>query len=227
MDRMNYSKLIGFCFFTYLLFLVGCTQVPYPVTYPFAKQEKMQAAQHWDILATDVAKQIKIARDQNKEIKHIPVFVQPVDQTPFGKVFQNLITSRLVQNGVPVSPYENDSLHFSYNARVLQHSKRDIKNPPLLYSAVGLGITVTRNVDSDDLKHIAFPIGLIADGIRSATAGKTPNEEVIISLALKHNDNFIIHRSDIYYINKSDGWHYDTDAFQKANKGKQFQVVGK
>lgn len=223
---MKYSAIFFIVLFSFMLFVSGCTQVPYPVTYPFAKQEKMQAAQHWDILAADVAKQVKTSRSKHKELRHIPVFVQPVDQTPFGKIFHNLITSRLIQNGVPVSPYENDSLHFSYDARVLQHSKRDIKNPPLLYSAVGLGITVTRNVDSDDLKHIAFPIGLIADGIRSATAGKTPNEEVIISLALKHNDTFIIHRSDIYYINKSDGWHYDTNAFQKANKGKQFQVVG-
>jgi len=221
----NYKQVIigvlGIAFF-----LSACTQVPYPVTYPFAKQEKMQAAQHWDVLATDIAEQIKISRDRHKDVRHIPVFIQPMEQTPFGKIFHNLITSRLVQKGVPVSPYENDSLHLSYNARVLQHSKREIKNPPLLYSAVGLGITVTRHVDSDDLWDLAFPVGIIADGIRSATSGKTPNEEVIISLALKHNDTFIIHRSDIYYINKSDGWHYDTDAFQKSNKGKKFQVVG-
>ncbi|MBF0451889.1 MAG: hypothetical protein HQK75_14385 [Candidatus Magnetomorum sp.] len=224
---MKYSKTVTIISLFSLIFLLqACTQVPYPVTYPFAKQEKMQAAQHWDVLATDVAKQIKVSRDGNNNIKNIPVFVKPVDQTPFGKIFHTLITSRLVQEGVPVSPYENDSLHFSYNARVLQHSKRDIRNPPLLYSAVGLGVTVSRNVNSDDFKYLAFPVGLIADGLRSATAGKTPNEEVIISLALKHNDTFIVHRSDIYYINKSDGWHYDTDAFQKANKGKQFQVVG-
>ncbi|KPA13647.1 conserved hypothetical protein, secreted [Candidatus Magnetomorum sp. HK-1] len=223
---MNKLKPAIITLLSILFLMTACTQVPYPVTYPFAKQEKMQAAQHWDVLATDIAEQIKLSRDRNKEVRHIPVFIQPMDQTPFGKIFHNLITSRLVQKGVPVSPYENDALHLTYNARVLQHSKREIKNPPLLYSAVGLGITVTRHVDSDDLWDLAFPVGIIADGIRSATSGKTPNEEVIISLALKHNDTFIIHRSDIYYINKSDGWHYDTDAFQKATKGKKFQVVG-
>jgi len=214
------------CLLGLLLWISACTQVPYPVTYPFAKQEKMQAAQHWDVLATDVAEQIKIARNNNSNVRHMPVFVQPVDQTPFGKIFHSLVTSRLVQKGVAISPYENDALHLEYGARILQHSKRDIKNPPLLYSAVGLGITVSRSVDSKDLWDLAFPIGMIADGIRSSTAGGLSNEEVIISLALKHNDTFIIHRSDIYYINKSDGWHYDTDAFKKANKGKQFQVVG-
>lgn len=214
------------CFVSLLLWISACTQVPYPVTYPFAKQEKMQAAQHWDILATDVAEQIKIARNNNSNVRNMPVFVKPVEQTPFGTIFHSLVTSRLVQKGVAVSPYENDALHLEYEARILQHSKRDIRNPPLLYSAVGLGITVSRSVDSKDLWDLAFPIGMIADGIRSSTAGGISNEEVIISLALKHNDAFIVHRSDIYYINKSDGWHYDTDAFQKANKGKQFQVVG-
>jgi len=214
------------CFLGLLLWIVSCTQVPYPVTYPFAKQEKMQAAQHWDVLAKDVAEQIKIARNGNSKVKHMPVFVQPVDETPFGKIFHSLVTSRLVQNGVTVSPYENDALHLEYEARILQHSNRDIKSPALLYTAVGLGITVSRSVDSKDLWDLAFPIGLIADGIRSSTAGGISNEEVIISLALKHNDTFIIHRSDIYYINKSDGWHYDTEAFQKGSHGKEFQVVG-
>jgi hypothetical protein len=214
------------CLLSLLFWISACTQVPYPVTYPFAKQEKMQAAQHWDVLATDVAEQIKIARNKNSTVRHMPVFVQPVDQTPFGKIFHSLVTSRLVQKGVAVSPYENDALNLEYSARILQHSKRNINSPPLLYSAVGLGITVSRSVDSKDLWDMAFPIGMIADGIRSSTAKGVSNEEVIISLALKHNDTFIIHRSDIYYINKSDGWHYDTDAFQKANKGKQFQVVG-
>jgi len=218
---INLSCLLGILFG-----ISACTQVPYPVTYPFAKQEKMQAAQHWDVLATDVAEQIKIARNKNNHVRHMPVFIQPVDQTPFGKIFHSLLTSRLVQKGVAVSPYENDALNLEYGARILQHSKRNINSPPLLYSAVGLGITVSRSVDSKDLWDMAFPIGMIADSIRSSTAKGISNEEVIISLALKHNDTFIIHRSDIYYINKSDGWHYDTDAYQKANKGKQFQVVG-
>jgi len=215
----------GSCLFCVLL-MIACTQVPYPVSYPFAKQEKMQAAQHWDVLAIDLAEQIKVARNKNSNVRHIPVFIQPVDQTPFGKIFHSMLTSRLIQHGVPVSPYENDALHLEYEARILQHSKRVIKHPPLLYSAVGLGVTVSRNVDSDDLWDLAFPIGIIADGLRSASAGGELNEEVIISLALKHNDTFIIHRSDIYYINKSDGWHYETDAFQQAKKGKQYQVVG-
>ena len=41
-----------------LFLVVGCTRIPQPASYAYSEQQKMQAAHHWDVLASDVANQI-------------------------------------------------------------------------------------------------------------------------------------------------------------------------
>ena len=53
--KISYATLLILC-----LGLGACaSQVPVATTYPISFQRKMQAAEHWDILAADVANRLR------------------------------------------------------------------------------------------------------------------------------------------------------------------------
>ena len=208
-----------------VMLVISCSQVPYPVTYQFMQQEKMQAARHWDLLAKDVANQVNNVMRSKKSLLKKSIFIKVTDSTPFGVFFQTLLTTHLYNYDLNISSTEKDSIILEYNAKVLLHGPRKIQHPPILYSILGLGVSVARNIDSDDTWALALPVGLVADGIRGATAGKAPNKEVLISSSLSLDDKLLMHRSNIYYINQPDGWHYDSKPFEQKHAGRVFQVV--
>ena len=98
---------------TLLLFFTSCSRIPQPATYAFSEQQKMQAAHHWDVLASDVANQINNQLIINDYIDRA-VYVKTTcgtDATPckqqettqFNEAFRDLLITRLVSFGVPTS----------------------------------------------------------------------------------------------------------------------------
>jgi len=215
-------------FVCFLLFFVfGCSQVPYPISYPFDHQEKMQAAKHWDILAKEISKQVKIACKKIPQLKNKPIYIKPLDnKTPFGSTFHKLLLSNLIKKNLKVSNKTDDSIILEYQTNVIKHGLRHVSDPPVLLSALGLGIIVADGVKTDDLWPLALPAGIIGDGVRGASTGGIPNKEVVITNTLIYNDQIYESWSDLFYINSSDYWHYDTQPFQKKEDGRKYHVVG-
>jgi len=213
----------------------GCTtQVPYPIPHKLSTQKKMQAAQHWEMLARDVAEQVRFALNNIHRINHKPIYVKSYNSTPFHEVFHGLLISHLVQKGLAVSCNDQDAIVMEYQARIVAHSERFVRHPPIKYTVLGGGLNVARRVmewSSIDLMNLGFATGLAIDGYRNLSTGDLSNKEVIISTGLTYHDRYLMHQSDIYYINEPDGWHYDEtiDEKQKAEKtdkqAKTYNVV--
>ncbi|HFQ89346.1 MAG TPA: hypothetical protein ENK27_04630, partial [Desulfobulbus sp.] len=109
----------------------GCIRSPQPETYPFSTQQKMQAAHHWDVLANDVANQINNALIRRGYLE-TPVYVNHIcgdssdcagSSFPFDEAFNDLLTTQLVNFGVPTLAKNDDSgLVVNYKVQVVYHS---------------------------------------------------------------------------------------------------------
>lgn len=227
-----------------LVLMAGCqTQVPQPQSYKFSFQRKMQAAHHWHLLAQDVAGQvnqhlrgIESQLDQNNKIGEVviaprsellnpipAIHVQKADQTPFDDLFYDLLLTHLVNLGLQVTDDPASPLQMTYKAQVLTHGDRKVRTfAPGTFSAIGLGIEVARNIPSTTFLVASGAVA--ADFVDGALTGKIPESEVIITVSLKNQGQYVMRKSDIYYIHPPDAWHYDGKPYKKQ-RGKTFQNV--
>ncbi|MBU1001002.1 MAG: hypothetical protein KKE73_00590 [Proteobacteria bacterium] len=170
-------------------------------------QHKMQAAEHWDILAADVADQIKLAVDERVELRLLAIDVDTDQRGPFNDVFQNLLKSQLVFRGLQVADKQENQLKVKYRVQVVRHGSRFQRPPPGLLTAIGAGIAVMRDHLTVKANYAAAPIGLLAD-IGVGYLNFHSNHEVVITTEMVWKNRFVVHCSDIYYINDPDYKHY-------------------
>ncbi len=217
-----------------VLFMGGCffTQTPRPVAYPDSTQYKLQAAQHWNILASDVAKQIKAGLSKMDSVTQ-PVYVEPAcgapqggcqphEESPFGQGFRDLLMTHLVKEGVTtLGEIEEQSLVVSSKVQVLYHKdkRRTRRFKPGVLTASAAYLTAAIAVVRDALDYgsngdqsLAFGgAALGAAVIHDITDGsfvRFPHSEVIITTSIKDYNTYLMRKTDIYYINDADSWHY-------------------
>ena len=198
--------------------MTGCAKTPFPTRYTLTKQKQMQAAHHWQILAKDIAQQVKLGLIGKKLNNQTPIFIRSNYETPFGHIFHSLITSELLEMNIPVSKGESGAIIMEVEARVLGHSGRQFHQSPYKWTALAAGVNVLRAVidtSYETLLLMAIPVGVAADSGFIGTADNSPSNEVIISTSLVHNENIVFNNVDIYYINDPDWWHYDKNPYKK------------
>jgi hypothetical protein len=178
----------------------------------------MQAARHWEILAGDLAKQVKKCIKKRDDLKVMPVYVAPGENSPFGEIFHGLLMSELLDRGVTVSQTDENALIMEYSAQLLEHGDRYYQKYPMKFTALSAGVIVARNFDLVDAwldrqqtEHLlawSTPAGALADVAMSRYAGEPSHNEVVITTTLSLDDALYLHQSDIYYINDPDTDHY-------------------
>lgn len=205
--------------------LGSCSQAPIPSTYIMNAQKKMQAAHHWDILASDIAEQTRLFVGKNGKLKNIPLYVASSHATPFDDIFHNLLVTRLVQQGIVVSNTGDNAIVMEVEATLLRHSGRTINHPRVKYSALATGIKVAHDVADwalGDILSLGVGLGVLADLNRGIDTGDTPDVEVVITTSMVFDSRYMMRKSDIYYIHKPDWWHYGKD---RTNDAKTYHVV--
>jgi hypothetical protein len=208
------------------LIIYGCAQVPTSVTYPYISQQKMQAAYHWGVLAEDVATQVSETL-KAKNLLTESVFIQPYcgtpsepcsahNETPFGEGFTDLLLTKLVNSGVKVSTDEKNALIVTSKVQVVYHrANRDIPKIGAL-AVLTAGVFVLREAFTywDTPARIAAVAGTALvlseadDSTNGFFAGRLPHHEIIISTSILKDKSYLMRKSDIYYINDADFWHY-------------------
>ena len=210
-----------------VLFLSSCTRIPQPAPYAYSEQQKMQAAHHWDVLASDVANQINNQLVISDYVDKT-VFVKatcgtdamPCEQgetTQFNEGFRDLLITRLVNFGVPTSADKKISdIDINYKVQVVYHATKRYTIPPGSLTALTAVVAVFRHAPST-LQALALAAGL---DIANSAGPRHGHYEVIITTSMVTDEKYLFRTSDIYYINDPDFWHY-----QNAPTGKTIQMV--
>ena len=213
--------------FLLLFLLAGCTRIPQPASYAYSEQHKMQAAYHWDVLASDVADQINNQLIRSDYIDKT-VFVKstcgtdaaPCERgqtTQFNEGFRDLLITRLVNFGVPTSTEKTISaIQVDYKVQVIYHATNRQTFAPGSLVALTAAIDVFRHAPSE-LQLLALATGL---EIMNAAGPRTGHYEVIITTSMVADEKYLFRTSDIYYINDPDFWHY-----QDYSTGKTIRMV--
>ncbi len=213
--------------FFLLLFVIGCSRVPQPASYAYTEQQKMQAAHHWDVLASDVANQINNQLIRSDYIDKA-VFVKPTcgsdaepcergQSTQFNEAFRDLLLTRLVSFGVPTSSEKQVAdIQIDYKVQVVYHAADRFTFPPGSLTTLSALVLVFRHAPPE-LQLLALAAGI--DTMNSA-GPRNGHYEVIISTSMVTDEKYLFRSSDIYYINDKDFWHY-----QDYSTGKTIQMV--
>lgn len=200
----------------------GCgSRVPYATTFPLQAQKKMQAAKHWEVFAEDITARVEEILEESADLRLKPIYLVPKEGTPFEEIFHELLVSELVSHGLIVSQKESGALKLDYDTEILVHSDRSYQKFPYKWTVLTAGVSVARNISDwavDNMVMMGATLGTLADVASSHYAGPPGHKEVIITTSLGDGDYFFMHRSDIYYINDADWWHY-VNALEPSESG--------
>lgn len=85
--------------------LGGCaSEVPIPTAFEKSYQPKMWAAEHWDVLAANIAERLKTALAELQPNHPLVLHVrQPSVPTVFNETFHDLLETQLIQQGFGLS----------------------------------------------------------------------------------------------------------------------------
>jgi len=197
-----------------LVLLTACAQVPKPSTYPFSFQQQMQAAHHWEVLATQVVERVVAERTAGNIFASELVYVQNRDRSPFGQAFYTLLRTDLNKQGITVSPVPGPPVTIDWTVQTVVHQADRIK-PPFPFESTlvgGLAYGVAQTWDKLSLEAAgavtAFGLLPLLDLWRGTYTGPLPHSEVIITTKIEKEAAFERRHSDIFYINDLDWRHY-------------------
>lgn len=195
---------------TLLLFLsvslTSCTsQIPVATNYPYTEQQKMQAASHWNVLAADVVKQLKLNYNISKTTplaiypkfylrdKEDPVIwttenpLTEADESnrlitmPFKRAYQNYLIAQMVNAGYNiVDSKAKAKLLMIFDIQLIKHNDRRVRSPHII-------------------RQLERIIAGAADGAYDDV--KAGNYEVVITTSLKLGHTYIMCHTATYYIN--------------------------
>nr|WP_290825818.1 hypothetical protein [Halomonas sp.] len=196
-------------------FYANTSQAPIATTYPYTEQQRMQAAQHWEVLARHEASSIL----QRERVRNRDLYITAEDSAElhaysggeFGRGFRTLLTSELVSRGANLTTVPTtSSANISIGVEVVEHRDRGFTRPPIgAFTALTAGIavaTIPFNRWSEPALGL-IPAGMIAD----ATSGSwthSGNEEIIVTTQIIDGERILYSSSNIYYINAGDRRQY-------------------
>ncbi len=206
-----------FIFIPLLLSLSSCnSRIPESVGYPYTQQRKMQASQHWDVLAQDLANRINNELIITDNIDKA-VFVEETcgseaspcnynETSSFNEAFRDLLITDLVGFGIPTKNSKTeDSIEIQYKVQVVRHNADRVRTlQPGLLTTLSAAIVVLRNAPSE---LILLATGVALD-VANSNFTSSNHYEVIITTSMITDGQYLFRASDIYYINDKDFWHY-------------------
>jgi len=195
---------------TVAILFSGCSKPFVPYFSSKSAPEEVHMTHHWDILATDVAVQIKLALENAGIYDNLPIYVETSGETAFGENLRDLITVRLEELGLPVTQEKADAVFILENSvQVICHLTREIIDPPADRSAAFVNLSedvaVERNGGKTPGKE---KIETPGDAEVARSSGVFAPTEVAITTSLVNDTDLLLQSSDIYYIKDPEFWRY-------------------
>ncbi len=215
-------RLLYFSFYFFvvnyaLLSLCGCAaRIPEPVTYPYSQQRKSQAANHWNVLAKDVAnrinEQLVLSGNADKSLYveyncgSDAVPCRENETSPFNEAFRDLLITNLYDLQIPTMvEADEEALNIDFKVQTIRHASRRIQTiQPGVITAISAGIAVLRDAPASLL---LLASGTALDAVNTSFV-QNGHYEIIITTSIANKGEYFFRSSDIYYINDPDFWHY-------------------
>lgn len=220
------------------LLAVGCSQTPAPISRPYTTQDKLQAAEHWRIIAqdisTDISQMIKMTDLENYQNRHVQILKR--DGSPFSNALESFLVTDLTHLGLDVDRDSANDYQLYWSVQSVTHEEpRQFTSPPFgTFTAAGaLGYGVYKIFDDSTKFARAVTAGASADILKELiflSQVKLPKNEIVVNVTIQSGDTIIYRLSNTYYINDmdTDHYHFANDLYHtdKEVKTKTVRVVG-
>jgi hypothetical protein len=198
-------------------------EVPVATNFQTSTQRKLQAGEHWNLIARDSAKAINesLLRGGScipKSTECRPVFVRtPEYLTEFSRAFYNQLKTALVESGVAVARRNQPgALEMEIDVHPIKFTPN---RPQYRYAGVaselGQGVWALRDVaDMEPTDRSLSPSPPLASDVwfRSHFAsGQTPQTEIVVTLSLADARTYLARSTNVYYVADSDAKLYDQE----------------
>ncbi|WP_126443772.1 hypothetical protein [Sulfuricystis multivorans] len=198
--------------------LAGCaapfSEAPLATNFPSTKQEKIQAAAHWDIIAKDVASRIASSLPDKRPL-HV---VRKPGASAFDRAFENLLISSLVANGQTVMKRLDGALNVEVDTQVVSFSaNRPQYRHHGTATALATGLWALDAVEATGAGALTAAIvaGDAYSWFRSEFAtGETPQTEIIVTTGVNDGNRYLARNTSIYYVADNDKTLYQNLAAQ-------------
>lgn len=194
--------------------VAGCSQLagmPSAEPFPDASLRKAKSAEHWNVIAGDVASQTAGLRNR-PELQGKPLYVSPSgDNSDFSRGFQSMLISKLVNGGMNVATRPEGALQVTYEAQVVRHLAGQGDYQPGTVAALAGGILVAREIAIGSASSTAKAVGVtavIAGAdllVAHAKLHSATNTEVIVTTSLIDNNRYLMRKTDVYYVEDAEG----------------------
>jgi hypothetical protein len=154
-----------------LMSLGACAPIPIASTYPYSDQQKMQAAEHWRVLADDIATGIRGSVPSDR-----PVYVARKGGGDFSQGFHTYLETALAHQGYVLSPTPLGANIVDYSVQPVIHPAR-----------------------RDTLAY-PWPFWLVVDIFNGDNWGRDTNSEVIVSVAAVSDGRTLFRRTATFYV---------------------------
>jgi len=203
-------------FLAAVLLLAACGTRPDASTPWHRPQTALNSAQHWQIVATDVASAISahlVRYTGRKDPVHVAMLRN--GDTLFADAFLGAVTTRLVQQGhaVAVRP-RGDVVQVGIDTLIVPMTLP--RRPPSasqgngdLLMALGAGVALAI-FKPDDFPWGMSAIAAAAAGGSLAGGGPEPDTEMVLTVSIQREDFYTFRSTAVYYVNGRDLGHYQS-----------------
>ncbi len=207
--------------------MIGCApryaDVPAPVRFENSVQQKLQAAQHWRVIADHFARNIAEDLRQNGSNRALYV-ATPGGEQAFVEGFRELLITALVAQGLPVSTEARDALTVDVRYSIYRFNPERAQNTYYYgeATALGAGLWALGAVASADIassasltagiKLLTAAVGLEgfawlhqeALGNGRYASGPIPRSEILLTASIADRSRIVSRRTNIYYATDED-----------------------
>lgn len=221
--------------------VLGCAtpryaDVPAPTRFENSKQQKLQAAQHWQVIADHFAKQL--GEDLREKLNGRAVYVpQPGGEQAFVEGFRELLITALVGQGLPVSTEAKGAFVVDVRYSIYRFRPERLQSTYFYGEATALaaglwavGGVVSASGVSPGAKLLTVAAGLEgfawlskeSIGGGQYAAGPVPRSEILLTASVTEGSRIASRRSNIYYTEDDDQALY----WNRSSAAHSVSVVG-
>lgn len=212
--------------------LAGCAapryaDVPAPTRFENSKQQQIQAAQHWQLIAENVASQL--AADLRNKAGERAVYVpQPGGEQPFVEGFRELLITALVAQGLPVSTEAQGALTVDVKYSIYRFRPGRTQSTYYYGDATLLaaGLWAIGGIAAGEVSNAAgvaagAKLLTVAAGVEGFswlrndvggrgqyTDGPVPRSEILLTASIVDGTRIVSRRSNIYYTSDDEAGLY-------------------
>ncbi|WP_291915945.1 hypothetical protein [Limnohabitans sp.] len=187
--------------------LAGCVStdgVSFPVSFPAASQYKLKSAAHWQLIAEDVAGQMKQSLMAQNHLQAAIYLEEPAQPTAFERSLLPMLRAGLLSQGLKVSVRSQDAAVLKVQVSKVSHVA---SYRPGTLTLLGGGLLVLREIvrhHSPVLINAGGALAAITADVAMTRNNTPPDLELILSVSVQKEGQYLATSNQVYYLSSQD-----------------------